>query len=150
MSILLALHTLSAVVWVGGMFFAHVVLRPSSAVLEPAVRLPLWRRVLGRFFLWVWLAVALLLLTGFTLIHSAWGMASAPFFVHLMMGLGLLMALIFAYLYFVPWPALRNACAESDWPQAARCLARIRLLVTINLVLGLVTVVVGAGGNFQF
>jgi uncharacterized membrane protein len=46
----LAIHTLAAVIWVGGMFFAHVVLRPSAKPLDPATRLALWERVLGRFF----------------------------------------------------------------------------------------------------
>jgi len=31
----LAVHVLCAVLWVGGMFFAYVVLRPSLSVLEP-------------------------------------------------------------------------------------------------------------------
>ena len=49
-SVSLALHSLSAVLWVGGMFFAHQVLRPAVAALEPGPRLTLWSRVLGRFF----------------------------------------------------------------------------------------------------
>jgi hypothetical protein len=35
-TIALILHILSAVVWVGGMFFALVVLRPASGPLDPA------------------------------------------------------------------------------------------------------------------
>jgi len=52
-SVSLVLHSLSAVLWVGGMFFAHQVLRPAAAALEPGPRLTLWSRVLGRFFGWV-------------------------------------------------------------------------------------------------
>jgi hypothetical protein len=52
-AILIRLHTLAAVVWVGGMFFAYNVLRPSTGPLEPAERLALWQRVLSRFFPWV-------------------------------------------------------------------------------------------------
>src|SRR5215467_13242126 len=33
-TVALILHSLSAVVWVGGMFFAHQALRPAAAVLE--------------------------------------------------------------------------------------------------------------------
>jgi len=49
----MTLHVLAAVIWVGGMFFAHMVLRPSAGPLEPAVRLSLWSRVFPRFFFWV-------------------------------------------------------------------------------------------------
>ena len=44
-NLLLALHLLGAVIWVGGMAFALLVLRPSLAELEPAARLALHGRV---------------------------------------------------------------------------------------------------------
>jgi uncharacterized membrane protein len=150
MSISLALHALAAVIWVGGMFFAHMVLRPSVVELEPAVRLLLWSRVLGRFFLWVWLAIGLLLLTGFTLMQSFGGFGSARGFVQVMATTGIVMAAIFVYLYLFPWQGFRQAVGREDWGQAARSLAQIRTLVTINLVLGLLTVVVATGGPFFF
>jgi len=50
MAIVYALHLLAAIVWVGGMFFAHLVLRPAAMELEPAQRLALWLRVFDRFF----------------------------------------------------------------------------------------------------
>ena len=50
-SIAISLHALAAMVWVGGMFFAYMALRPVAAkILEPAVRLALWSRTLTRFF----------------------------------------------------------------------------------------------------
>ena len=57
----LIVHTLAAVVWVGGMFFAHQALRPAAAALDPPLRLPLWSRVFDRFFAWVIAAIVLLL-----------------------------------------------------------------------------------------
>ena len=68
----LVLHALSAVVWVGGMFFAHQVLRPAAASLEPGPRLTLWSHVLGRFFAWVFAAIILLLLTGYSLVFGVY------------------------------------------------------------------------------
>jgi uncharacterized membrane protein len=150
MGLFLALHVLSAVIWVGGMFFAHMVLRPGAAVLEPAVRLPLWHRVLRRFFLWVWVAVALLVLTGFPMISSLGGLAAVAPNIHIMMVIGLIMAAIFAYLYFVPWQRFVQAVGRQDWEQGARSLGQIRLLVTINLVLGLLTVLDAVSGAFIF
>ena len=42
-AIMLVLHILSVVVWVGGMIFAHQMLRPVVvAVLEPPERLKVW------------------------------------------------------------------------------------------------------------
>ena len=68
MAYLLAIHVLSAVVWVGGMFFALLVLRPAVGPLEPAVRLALWRRVFARFFPAVGVSVLALLATGHAMI----------------------------------------------------------------------------------
>ncbi|MET0093358.1 MAG: hypothetical protein ABW120_07480, partial [Sedimenticola sp.] len=66
LTIALTLHLLGTVVWVGGMFFAHMALRPVAAeLLEPPQRLPLLKGVLDRFFRWVWLAVVLILVTGY-------------------------------------------------------------------------------------
>ena len=43
MALALALHVIAAVIWVGGMLFAHMMLRPvAAAQLEPPQRLTLW------------------------------------------------------------------------------------------------------------
>jgi uncharacterized membrane protein len=145
----LILHILSAVIWVGGMFFAHQVLRPAAAPLEPGPRLLLWRRVLGRFFAWVAVAVALLLLTGFWMVFAVFGgFAGIGLYIHLMMGLGILMVLLFLHLLFAPWRRFRAAVARQDWAEGGRQLGQIRMLVTINLVLGLVTVAIGGSGRY--
>ncbi|MBT5646768.1 MAG: hypothetical protein HOJ41_02785, partial [Rhodospirillaceae bacterium] len=69
----LALHLLAALVWVGGMFFAIMVLRLAAGELEPPVRAPLWGRVFAKFFPWVWMAVILLPITGYVMIFAVWG-----------------------------------------------------------------------------
>ena len=51
--VLFALHLIFAALWVGGLGFSWIALRPSMAVLEPAQRLALHRAVLKRFFLLV-------------------------------------------------------------------------------------------------
>jgi uncharacterized membrane protein len=76
------------------------------------------------------------------------GFAKIGTYVHVMMGLGILMMLIYAHLYFAPWRRFRRAVAAGEWPVAAKYIDQIRLLVTINLVLGLITVVVGAAGRY--
>jgi uncharacterized membrane protein len=148
-AVLLILHVLSAVVWVGGMFFAHQVLPPAVAALEAGPRLELWSRVLGRFFSWVMAAIVLLLATGFPMVFTIFrGFGRAALYVQLMMGLGIVMMLLFFHLYFAPWRRFRAAVARRDWAEGGRQLGQIRTIVTINLVLGLVTVALAAGGGY--
>jgi uncharacterized membrane protein len=145
------LHLLGSVIWVGGMFFAYLILRPSAGALDAAVRLALWRGALGRFFVWVWVCVAVVLASGFAMLFIAFGpTALAPAYVRVMMTLGIVMAAIFLYVYFAPWRDFRRALATADTMGAQRSLGEIRLLVAINLVLGLVTAVVGASGPYFY
>jgi uncharacterized membrane protein len=65
-----------------------------------------------------------------------------------MMALGILMMLLFGHLYFAPNRRLQAAVAAGDWAGAGRNLDSIRRLVQINLVLGLVTVAIGASGRY--
>lgn len=66
--ILLFLHLAGVVLWVGGMFFAWMCLRPVAAVqLEPPARLKLWVAVFARFFPWVWGAAPTIVLSGLAL-----------------------------------------------------------------------------------
>jgi len=148
-SVSLILHTLSAVIWVGGMFFAHQVLRPAAALLEPGPRLTLWSRVLGRFFAWVFAAIALLLLTGYAMIFRVYhGFGGIPLHVQLMQAIGILMTLLFFHLYFAPWRRFRAAVERQDWAEGGRQLGQIRIIVTTNLVLGVIVVAVGSSGRY--
>ena len=148
-SVSLILHTLSAVVWVGGMFFAHQVLRPAAAVLEPGLRLTLWSRVLGRFFAWVFGAIVVLLLTGYIMVLGVYaGFAGVGLHIHLMQGIGILMMLLFLHLYFAPWRRFRSAVARQDWAESGQQLGQIRTIVTINLVLGVIVIAVASSGRY--
>ena len=150
MSIAIGLHVLSAVIWVGGMFFAYVCLRPVAAgLLEPPERLALWAGVFGRFFPWVWVAVVLLLASGFWMILARFGgFGSVGLYVHLMLALGIVMMLLFMHVYFAPYRRLRSAVAIQDWPTGGSALAQIRLLVGINTLLGILVTLIGAGGLY--
>ena len=148
-AVALILHTLSAVVWVGGMFFAHQVLRPASTPLDPRPRLLLWSRVLGRFFAWVIAAIILLLASGYTVVFAVFGgFVKVGLYVNLMQGIGILMMLLFFHLYFAPWRRFRLAVAREDWAEGGRQLGQIRMIVTINLVLGLVVVAIASSGPY--
>ena len=142
MTLSLFLHLLSVVVWVGGMFFAYMALRPVAAsVLEPPQRLTLWAGVFGKFFPWVWFSVALILATGLHML-MAFGGTAAPHYAWTMLVLGVAMMLIFAHVFFAPYGRLKRAVAAQDWKAGGAALALIRKLIGINLSLGLLTIAV--------
>jgi len=150
MSISIALHVVSVVIWVGGMIFAHQFLRPPAAqLLEPQQRLPLWVGVFSRFFPIVWISIILLPLTGYLMLFTLFGgFAAAPIYVHIMNGLGILMILIYLHVYFAPFKRLKKAVAAQTWPEAGKQLNMIRKLVGLNMSLGLIVIVVAASGKY--
>jgi len=142
MTLSLFLHVLSVIVWVGGMFFAYMALRPvAAAVLEPPQRLMLWTGVFGKFFPWVWAAVALILASGLHMLVVFGGMA-APLYALAMLALGVAMMLIFGHVFFSPYKKLKRAIGEQNWKAGGAALAQIRMLIGINLSLGLLTIAV--------
>jgi uncharacterized membrane protein len=146
--IAVALHVLSVVVWVGGMFFAYVALRPVAAtLLQPQQRLPLWSGTFGRFFPWVWLSIILLLVTGYGMMFGVYGGMKAPPYIHLMMGIGLIMMFIFMHVFFAPYRRLKLAVAAQNWKDGGRRLGQIRMLVGLNLSLGLIVVAIATLGS---
>jgi uncharacterized membrane protein len=54
--------------------------------------------------------------------------------------LGVVMWLIFGHIRFALYKRLSRSVEAAEWPQAADALANVRLWVTVNMVLGLVTV----------
>jgi len=148
-TVALVLHSLAAVIWVGGMFFAYMALRPAALALEPPLRLPLFRRAFDRFFPWVWAAIIALLVTGYGMIFLHFGgFAQVGVHVHVMHGIGLVMMALFLHLFFAPWRRLKLAVDAGNWPEGGRNLGQIRRVVGINLVLGLITVAVGSSGRY--
>lgn len=147
--IAVAIHILAAVVWVGGMFFAYLILRPSAGPLEPPERLKLWSRVFARFFPWVWAAVVALPATGYWQVMMDFGgFKNVGLHVHVMQALGLVMIFLYVYLFGGPYTRFQKAVAAADWPAAGGQLNTIRRIVGTNLVLGLIVSAVGASGRF--
>ncbi len=148
----IVLHLLSAVVWVGGMFFAYMFLRPVAASqLEPPARLSLWVGVFKKFFPFVWLSILFLPLTGYLMIYTIWGsMAATPIYVHTMNGIGTVMILIYLHVYFAPFKRLKEAVIKQDWPEGGRNLNIIRRMVGLNTLLGLSVVIIASAGRMGF
>ena len=150
MALAITLHILSVVIWVGGMFFAYMALRPAAgSLLEPPARQTLWVAVFKRFFVWVWISIFTLLITGFWMIFAELGgMENIGLHIHIMLGLGIFMMLLFMHVYFGPFRRLQYAVIESNWETGGVKLNQIRILVKTNLILGLLVVIVASVGRY--
>ena len=147
MAIALVLHVLAATVWVGGMFFAYVCLRPVLGGREPIDRLQIWARTFGKFFPWVTMAIGVLFLTGFYMLFKMGGFGSVGNYVYIMLGLAVLMTGIFKFVYLAPFKHLKAGVESGELKVAAFALGTIRKLVAVNLVLGFITIAVATAGK---
>lgn len=141
-SLVFALHIVFATLWVGGMFFALVVLRPSLAVLEPPQRMALHGQVFRRFFLVVWHAMPITLATGYALLFGVYGgFRGTHWTIHLMHLGGVVMAAVYLALFFGPYRRFRAAPSPAS-------VDAIRKLITVNLALGLLIVALAGAGRY--
>ncbi|WP_296248205.1 CopD family protein [Pseudomonas sp. UBA4194] len=140
------LHVLAALVWVGGTFFAWMILRPAAvAALQGPARLQLWGEIFPRFFVWVWLAVVILPISGVAIVHMRFaGFETAPRYVQIMMGLYVVMVALFLRIQGLQLPQLRKAVAAQAWADGATIMGHIRRLVGINLLIGMAVVALAA------
>jgi uncharacterized membrane protein len=147
-----AVHGMAAVAWVGGIFFAYMALRPAAnKTLDPPLRLRLWQSAYAHFFPWVWVMIALLLLTGYgDLFLRLGGFGNDSLYLKLMHGIGLFMVVAFAYLYFGLYRRLTAAVASDDTPAAAATMAKMRPVMLTNLSLGLIVTAIGIAGPAMF
>ena len=150
MTILISIHMLAAVIWVGGMFFAYMALRPAAAtVLNPPERLQLWALTFKKFFPWVWMSLLALPLTGIWMIlNYIGGFSAAGMHISIMMWGGIIMILLFMHVYFAPYRRLKLAVAEKQFEEAGKRLNQIRVLIATNLTLGILVSIIGASGKY--
>lgn len=148
MGILLTLHILAFTLWIGGLFFAHLILRPVlNQLLDPPLRLTILGQVLQRFFHWIWISILILWTTGLALIFGYHGgMAEVHWSVHTMLTLSLIMTLLFIYVVFIPFPHLKSM---ADLPKASQALGTIRKIVVINLSLGIIIILITLLGKWS-
>ena len=138
------LHLTAAIVWMGGMTFMLIALRPASlAVMEAQPRAHLMAAVWQRFFVAVLVAIVVLLATGghmFGVVvkatKEATGHGVVPLGWTVMTALGGLMFLIFGHIYFAGFKKFRRAVAAAEWPVAAKAGGQIHLLMVTNFALG--------------
>lgn len=143
--LMLFLHLLGVVIWVGGMTFAYLCLRPAVTALAPPQRLAVMSGALGRFFPLVWASLGCILVSGVAMLLEV-GMRHAPGAWHVMVLTGLVMVGVFLAIWFGPWKKLTTAVQCEDWAAGAAALALIRQRVGFNMVLGLLTIAVATLG----
>lgn len=137
-----SIHLLAMLVWLGGMFYTLVCLRPALGLLEPPpLRLRLMGAVLRRFFVAVAWAAGLMLASGAAMMGSTTRPGVPPPEISAMAVLGLVMIAIFAFVRIGPFRRLQRALDDSDGPAAVAALDTIRIAVWINLAIGVAIVV---------
>ncbi|CDW93972.1 MULTISPECIES: CopD family protein [unclassified Thiomonas] len=141
-ALLVFLHLVAAVIWMGGMAFILFAMRPAAfALLQPPVRPQFILATLQRFFPLVWISIAVILISGLIIMLQI-GFAQAPMGWHAMLGIGLVMMAVFAHIYFAPYRRARQAASQQDWPALGRALEQIHPLVVLNFSLGWIAIAV--------
>jgi len=148
MAYLIALHALAATIWVGGLFFMVGILRPAASSVPLAERLPLLSVAMGRFFLWIWIAIIVMLITGYAMVGLLGGMARVPLYINVMQTLAWVMFLLYGHMFFSPWKRVRAALNAGALGDAGRAMNQIRIFATISLVLGLAIIAIASGGSY--
>lgn len=155
--VVLLIHVLSAIVWLGGMFFISLVLVPSLRKLEPPIkRTEVLSATARRFSLVSWAAILVLLITGVinsanrgVTVHliSSGTFFSYPFGIILTVKvfLVLVMILISAIHDFILGPKLiKLTKIERPSPDSTKSLAKKRKVVSwlarINAFIGIIVV----------
>ena len=142
----LLLHLLAAMFWLGGMATIVLCVRPAAlAALTAPQPIQLLHATLARFLKYVALALAILLLTGIHLYGLRGGMG-ARWGIHVMAFGGILMMLVYGHLRFGPFKKLDASVKSQNWAEGKAALGQIRVLVLVNLFLGvLITAAVKLG-----
>lgn len=130
--IILWLHYLATVVWIGGMAFNIMVLRPSMTVIEQNERPVLGNKVLKRFIVFAWISIMVLILTGISITFSHMAFEDILITSYGIVLLGkhiaaLIMVLIVAWVSFILSARLAHFAPKPD---------TILMLVKTNLSLG--------------
>jgi len=140
--VLVTLHLLGAVVWIGGMLFLGVVLVPVLRGRPPAERAALLHAVGRRFLKVGWAALGTLLITG-PILWALRGFAVGPVMAHKLVLVAIVLVLSVLH-DFVLGPRLVALIGQSEASEeTARLRRRVALLARLNVVLALVVFVLG-------
>jgi uncharacterized membrane protein len=134
-SLVLAVHVISIALWVGGIFYAIAILRPSLGLLDLTQRNSIMLQTMARFFKGLTHAIPTALISGWLLIMHEGGFANAPWAINAMQAFGIIMTGLFIRLYFGPFQKVRRAIR----PQAT-AFDSIRTQMLVIMVLGFLAI----------
>jgi len=137
---MLWLHYLATVMWIGGMAFNILALRPSMVAIDQNQRPVLGTTVLKRFIILAWLSIAVLILTGIPIAfsHVAFGTILSTTYGIVLLSkhfVTLIMILIVSWVSFVLSTKLAPFAPKPN---------TIIILVKINLSLGILVLLLTA------
>jgi uncharacterized membrane protein len=142
-------HILAVIIWIGGMFFGFVALRPALKGMDTLAAARFWCTLLGRFLPWVWAAILVLLASGIYMVFNSFdGFGQLPWFIQFMMAIGVFMMMLVGHATFSAFKKLKRAVASNDEALAKRALGQIRVIMDVNLTLGLAIVIVVMSGAY--
>lgn len=148
--IAITLHVIAVVIWIGGMFLGVVAIRPALAELEVPARMRFFAAMVRSFLPWLWGAIAVILASGFYMVSTSFdgGLSGTPWFVRLMMGLGLFMMALMGHYSFAPYRRLKRAIATGDETLAAKSMRQMGIIMMVNLGLGLIVILAAMMGAY--
>jgi len=146
-----SLHSVAAILWVGGIFLVYRVFRPTAIeLLEPPLRLTMFLGIFQRFFPWVWAFIIALVISGYwDWFSRLGGFEFAPLYMQLMHLIGWIMIILFAWLYFGLYLKFKSAVEQQQFPEAGAILNnKMRPIIVINLFLGILEGIIGTSGPY--
>ena len=145
----ITLHVIAVIVWVGGMFFGFVALRPAMKGMDTLAAARFWQTLLSHYLPWLWAAILVLLSSGIYMVFNGFGgFGQLPWFVQFMMGIGIFMMMLSGHLSFSSFKKLKRAVVGNDETLAKKAMQQIRLVTDVNLILGLAVVIVIMSGAY--
>lgn len=148
-NVLKLVHLLAIMLWLGGMAYTLMFVRPALGELPPPERLRTLRGIVARFLGAVLAAVLIALASGAWMmaevasqVHATGGTLRIPPAWHVMAGLGVVMAIIYFYVRYGIFNRLNDAVERGAWAEGAAAAAALRRWVLVNLLIGLVIVAV--------
>lgn len=140
-TIIIFLHVISAVIWIGGMIAIKVAVHPSlQSIEEPKIKLGKTLEIVGRLFNLVMPFIIILLITAIIMI-AALGLSEPV--VYIKEAIWSIMSLNYAFMYYKRNRAqkLFNIGELAKAKEEAKLLPN--LLLPINIALGIVAIILG-------
>ena len=145
MLLVIILHVLSAIVWIGGMVAIRFAVHPAMQhISEPNIKLARILEILKNFFNIVGVFIVLLLITALIMSLAVdYQSSGLGLFIHIKEGIWTLMTIIFIYITKKRDNA-QNAFLKSDFALAKRELEPIaKYFIPINIILGIFALALG-------